>query len=266
MKSVEGNLSKMKTTGYSPVQYLLQLEEETIKMNDLIGKKISFEYLNIINCIECGRKTTKSFAQGFCYPCFVDSPHNSPCIIRPELCEGHLGGGRDPEWEQKHHVQPHIVYLAVSSNLKVGVTRVTQIPTRWIDQGAWKAVVLAQTPNRYLSGKIEVALKAHMSDKTSWQKMLKNDLNTEVDLLESRSLAIDFLEEEDKQYVYKEAKMWEIQYPVLRYPQKVKSINLEKIPKFELTLEGIKGQYLLFEGGSVINIRKYGGYKVRLSF
>lgn len=266
MTIIEGNLRKMKTSGYSPVQYELHLGEEIVKMNDLVGKTVALEYLNLINCVDCGRKTSKSFAQGFCFPCFQNSPHNAPCIIRPELCEGHLGKGRDPEWEQKHHVQPHIVYLAVSSNLKVGVTRATQIPIRWVDQGAWKAMVLAETPNRYLAGKIEVALKDHMSDKTSWQKMLKNDLKTDVDLLESRSLAAQLIDDELKQYLSKETKLWEIQYPVIRYPQKVKSINLEKTPKFELELEGIKGQYLLFNGGAVINIRKYGGYRVKLSY
>lgn len=266
MDSYEGHLRKMQTTDYSPVQYKLQLADKLIDMNALVGQTVTLEYLNLINCKECGRKTTKSFAQGFCYPCFKDAPQNSPCIIHPELCEGHLGKGRDPEWEQAHHVQPHVVYLAVSSHLKVGVTRATQIPIRWVDQGAWKAVILAETPNRYLAGKIEVALKEYMSDKTSWQKMLKNEVKNDVDLLESRSLAAKYLEEDLQQYISTENKLWEIQYPVLRYPQKVKSINLEKTPKIELDLEGIKGQYLIFKGGAVINIRKYTGYKVRLSF
>ncbi len=256
-------LRKMKAELGEPVQYYLRHEDELINVNQLIGKTINWNYNGTINCIVCGRKTPKSFAQGMCYPCFRDSPENSECIIKPELCRGHLGEGRDVEWELQNHVQPHAVYLAVSSDIKVGVTRNSQIPTRWIDQGASRAIVLAETPNRYLAGMIEVSLRQHLSDKTNWQKMLKNE-TANLDLHQKKEEIKDLLEDEFVQYVSNNNEITEIQYPVEEYPHKVSSINLDKTPSFELKLKGIKGQYLIFEGGNVLNVRNFAGYNVEI--
>lgn len=262
----EGNISKMHTNWLEDsVEYKLPMGDQLIPMNELIGQDIRFEFDGVINCIDCGRKTKKSFSQGFCYPCFQNSPMNSECIIKPELCRGHLGEGRDVEWEQKHHVQPHYVYLALSSGLKVGITRDTQIPTRWIDQGARKAIILAETPNRYLCGMIEVALKGHMSDKTNWQKMLKNIIDEEHDLVEAKNKAKDLLPDDLKQYVLESNNVKEIHYPVPQYPTKVKSMTFDKMPVIEGRLCGIKGQYLIFDEGRVLNLRKHTGYFLKLS-
>lgn len=260
-----GNLKKMTVTLESPVKYELQLGDDLVNINDLIGQHITFNYTGLINCKNCGRKTKKSFAQGFCYPCFNDSPANSPCIIKPELCEGHLGKGRDVEWEQKHHVQPHVVYLALSSGLKVGVTRGTQVPTRWIDQGAFQAIQLANTPNRYLAGAIEVFLKDHMSDRTNWQRMLKNQIPEGIDLQQEKEKAIELLPAEYNEYIASSNEVVEINYPVTAYPEKVKSLNFDKLPTIEGCLSGIKGQYLIFDDGRVLNIRKFTGYWVELN-
>ena len=146
----------MNTEFGSPIKYSLHLSGDELNMNELLGQKLRIEFQGRINCVACGRATKKAFGQGFCYPCFANAPENAECIVRPELCEGHLGKGRDPEWELKYHVQPHFVYLAVSSGLKVGITRATQIPYRWIDQGASSAIILAEVPYRRLSGEIEV--------------------------------------------------------------------------------------------------------------
>ena len=154
-----GTLLKMKTDLQDPVIYNLPIGDDLVLMNDLIGKYIVFDWKKEIYCISCGKKTNKSFAQGHCYPCFINSPETSECILRPELCEAHNGIARDIEWAEKHCLKDHYVYLAISSGIKVGVTRSTQIPTRWIDQGAWKAIKLAKTPNRYIAGLIEVKLK-----------------------------------------------------------------------------------------------------------
>src|SRR3972149_10601342 len=182
---ITGQIIKMRAGLNDPVQYQLPIGDERIDMNALIGKRITLKYNNEIRCISCGRRTKTSFAQGFCYPCFISSPEVSECIIRPELCQAHNGIGRDMEWERKHHLQEHFVYMAHTSGIKVGVTRSTQVPTRWIDQGASEAILFAKTPNRYLAGCIEVCLKKHVSDKTQWQRMLKftpkspkGDLNT----------------------------------------------------------------------------------------
>lgn len=261
----EGNLTKMRTQFGSPIQYSLQLQQEIIAMNDLIGKPISIAFNGRINCVSCGKITKKSFGQGFCYNCFMSAPDNSPCIIRPELCEAHLGKGRDIQWELDHHMQPHTVYLALSSGIKVGVTRNTQVPTRWIDQGAWQAIKLAEVPYRQLAGEIEVLLKENYSDKTNWQQMLKNIRAEDIDLMDAKHEASLLLPDEFQDFIADDDTIFEMEYPVMRYPEKVKSINLDKTPAYEGNLAGIKAQYLLFEDGSVINVRNYSGYWVQLT-
>ncbi|MCB0836959.1 MAG: DUF2797 domain-containing protein [Bacteroidetes bacterium] len=260
----QGNLKKMKVVLNNPVEYTLELGEDKIHMNDLIGKEILFKYDGVINCKICGRKIKKTFGEGFCYEHFINHPANSECIIRPELCEGHLGKGRDPEWELENHVQPHVVYLAIASGLKVGVTRGTQVPTRWIDQGAWKAIRLAEVPNRFMAGQIEVALKDHISDKTHWQKMLKNELADHLDIIEEKQKMQAFIPDELSQYYSSNDEIVEISYPALQFPTKVKSLSFDKLPEVGGKLEGIKGQYLIFDEGRVINLRKFTGYFVEL--
>jgi len=260
-----GNILKMRTEFGAPVQYWLRLGQNQVPLNGFIGRRISLQYEYQINCIECGRKTPKSFGQGFCYPCFMNSPENSDCIIHPEKCRGHLNEGRNIEWELEHHVQPHTVYLALSNDIKVGVTRDTQIPTRWIDQGASRAIVFARTLNRWQAGMIEVALKQHISDKTNWQRMLKNEISARS-LYEVKEEMFRLLPEEWQSFVLPEqGDMLELQYPVLRFPQKIKSLNFDKSPLIEGELQGIKGQYLLFDGDRVLNIRSQSGYLVTFS-
>ena len=266
MKTCTGTLLKMETEFSEPIIYKLKLGNEKVIMNQLIGSEISIKYQGEIYCLSCGKKTPKSFAQGFCYKCFLSSPETSECILRPELCEAHLGISRDMEWSKEHCLSDHYVYLALSSGLKVGVTREGQIPTRWIDQGAWKAIKLAMTPNRYLAGTIEVELKKHMSDKTSWQKMLQNQLASDIDLVEEKQKAWELLDPDLQQYVIDDDEVLEINYPVNKYPEKVKSLNLDKTPEISGTLTGIKGQYLIFNDEQVINIRTYSGYKISLEF
>ena len=262
----EVNLLKMRAELSSPVNYFLSLKNEELFVNNLIDRKILLKWSGEINCVKCGNKTNKSFAQGYCYPCFVSAPETAPCILQPELCEAHLGIARDIEWSEKNCLTDHYVYLAVSSGVKVGVTRASQVPTRWIDQGAVKAIKFAKTPNRHLAGLIEKDLKKYMSDKTSWQKMLKNDIDFNADLISEKGKASELLRSDLNQYNTDDKEIYEITYPVKSYPVKIKSINLEKTPDFSGILTGIKGQYLIFEGGFVINIRKYGGYKVILEY
>ena len=264
---LRGNLSKMRVENTNPVSYFLELNREEIYMNTLIEKEIMMHFTGIINCVACGRVIKKAFGQGFCYPCFINSPLNSECIIKPELCLAHKGEGRDPEWEEKNHNTPHIVYLALTSSLKVGVTRVDQIPVRWIDQGAWKAIKIAQTPYRQIAGEVEINLKEHMSDKTNWQKMLKNDMDNSIDILQEKEKVVDLLDDQLKEYyVQDESEVFTFDYPVLYYPEKIKSINLDKDPEIKARLSGIRGQYLIFQDNRVINIRKYSGYEIKLNF
>jgi len=256
---MQGQILKMLTELKKPVQYNLPMGDGLLNMNQWIGKNIQFRFSGDIYCLDCGNRTKKSFNQGFCYPCFRDSPMAAECIIKPELCRAHLGEGRDVEWERKHHLKDHYVYLAVSSGVKVGITRDTQVPTRWIDQGASYAVPIAKTPNRYLCGVIEVALKAYLSDRTAWQRMLKNEIS-HIDLAAKRDEIIQLIPEEYQQYVLSDEEVLHINFPVNEYPVKVKSLSFDKTPVIEGRLMGIKGQYLLFEGGQVLNMRKHQAY------
>ena len=261
---MHGQILKMKTELNHPVQYYLPIGNKLLGMNQWIGKHIQFHFNSEIYCLDCGQRTKKSFNQGFCYTCFQNSPMSSECIIKPELCRAHLGEGRDMEWEREHHLKDHYVYLAVSSGVKVGITRDTQVPTRWIDQGASYAVPIAITPNRYLSGMIEVSLKQYLSDRTAWQRMLKNEIK-HLDLTEKREEVFKLIPKEYNKYLLKKEDILNIQYPVNEYPTKVKSLSFDKTPTIKGRLMGIKGQYLLFEDGQVLNIRKHQAYVLEFS-
>ncbi len=258
-------LVKMPAQLADPVQYSLKTPDCQIELNPLIGKQISLKFDGKVECIACGKQQKKLFAQGCCYNCFQNAPESSPCIIHPEQCEGHLGKGRDIDWEQQYHVQPHVVYLAASSAVKVGVTRSTQVPTRWIDQGASSCIKFAEVPYRQLAGEIEVTLKEHLTDKTNWRKMLSNDVEN-FDLEREKWQLEEFLPSDLINYMSDEDEITSIEYPVQQYPKKVKSVGFDKQPHIEGTLIGIKGQYLLFDDDRVLNIRKHEGYFVDFEF
>ena len=260
---MEGLLHKMQTELGDEVTYSLHLNS-TFVVNDLIGRNIRLNWSGKIVCANCEKQTRKSFGDGLCYSCFMNAPQAAECILRPELCRAHLGEGRDVEWEEANHNQPHIVYLAASDIVKVGVTRITQVPTRWIDQGASAAIRLAETPNRYEAGKLEVALKEFFSDKTNWQRMLKNEIDDEIDLVEEKWTLHDRLPADLTEFFSEDDEIIDINYPVLEFPAKVTSMSFDKTPTIEGKLMGIKGQYLLFEGGKVLNIRKHTGYEVEM--
>ena len=258
---IKGLLSKMRTEVGNPIQYTLELEN-TIPMNQYIGKAIRLTHTGVILCENCGKRTKNSFGQGFCFNCFQTAPQASPCIINPELCRAHLGEGRDVEWEQKNHNVPHIVYLASTDVVKVGVTRASHVFTRWMDQGAYQTIILAETANRFEAGQIEKALKAEMNDKTNWQRMLKNEIDESIDLIEEKGRVEDLLPFDLRDFVSDNDEVNRFEYPVRAYPDKVKSVGFDKTPVVEGTLKGIKGQYLIFEDNSVINIRKHTSYEV----
>ena len=260
MIKLEGNVRKMKSDFKAPIEYSMILSEHILPLNDHIGSNIKLEWSGIIHCVKCGNKTNKSFFQGFCYPCFISAPESSECILKPELCQAHEGISRDMEWSEKYCLSNHYVYLSLTSGIKVGVTRYTQIPTRWIDQGAIKALKIAKTPNRYLAGAIEVKLKEFVSDRTSWQRMLKNDVNQDIDLYGYRETLKENLPSDLKTYVLNEEREKIIAYPINEYPEKIKSINFEKVKEFEGKLTGIKGQYIYIDNQFVVNMRKYSGF------
>ncbi len=273
MTSQTGILRKMHSKLVEPVEYNFVLNNEEVPLAPWLGKPLRLTYTGKIYCLHCGRLTKKSFNQGYCYPCFMRLAQCDTCIVKPELCHYAAGTCREPQWGEQHCMQPHVVYLANSSTLKVGITRQGQIPTRWIDQGAVAALPVLKVQSRYLSGLMEVAFKDHVADKTNWQQMLKSEAEP-IDLAAQRDNLLPQVQDalrdlhhrfgDDAVELLPDASVVNIRYPVLTYPSKVKSLSFDKEPVVEGVLEGIKGQYLLFDTG-VINIRKFGGYELEFS-
>ena len=269
MSVFKGALHKMQTQLDHPVQYRLKSDTDDLRMDSLLGQQLRLTFHGQIHCIHCGRKTNKSFSQGYCYPCFRSLAQCDICIVSPEKCHFDQGTCREPDWGEQHCMQDHIIYLSNTSGMKVGITRHNQIPTRWIDQGAVQALAILKVSQRYYSGLIETLFKQYLNDKTNWRSMLKNDY-VEQDLLavfdEVWPKVKAQLDDEllaDVSVLAPTEVMISITYPAHQYPTKVISYNLDKNPMLEDKLMGIKGQYLIFEQG-VINIRKYAGYDVSI--
>ncbi|MBA4725407.1 MAG: DUF2797 domain-containing protein [Pseudomonas sp.] len=270
-----GALEKMSVQLESgvPVQYAFRLGEGLVPVNPLIGRQVRLEYLGAIHCTHCGRKTNKSFSQGYCYPCFKKLPQCDVCIMSPEKCHHDFGTCRDPQWGMDFCMTDHVVYLANSSGIKVGITRATQLPTRWLDQGASQALPIMRVATRQQSGMVEDLLRSQVADRTNWRALLKGDAEP-IDLIEMRERIFDAcaagLQGLQQRYGLQaiqpvaDAEVVEIRYPVKAYPTKVVSLDLDKTPVVEGTLLGIKGQYLILDTG-VINIRKFTAYQVAAS-
>ncbi|SDB57457.1 Protein of unknown function [Flavobacteriaceae bacterium MAR_2010_188] len=258
----QGVLTKMETEFEDPIQYYLVFESDFINLNQLLEQSLTIEFIKY-QCLNCGMDKP-IYRQGYCQSCFFDIPQAADWIIRPELSTAHLDQeDRDLEYEKRVQLKPHVVYLANSSSIKVGVTRKSQIPTRWIDQGAHEAIEIVEVPNRYLAGITEVALKDHLSDKTNWRAMLKNDIKDE-DLNEWRANLKKFIPDEAQEYFINSSKETNIYFPVNAYPKKPKSLNIIKQFKYTGVLKGIKGQYLMFADDTVFNIRSNEGLVVNL--
>lgn len=261
----------MRTTLDGVAQYVLPtydvLENTgTFYMNPLVGQELIITFENEIHCVATGKKIKKTFGEGLCYEAWLSSPMAVESIIRPELSRIHEGIAlRDEAWEREHHLQPHYVYLSKTSDVKVGVTRATNLPSRWIDQGATEGIIIAETPYRQLAGIMEVALKEHFADKTAWQAMLKN-IAAPVNMRHKKDEALSYLPQDYEAFFFDDDTITTIEYPVLKYPEKVKSLKMDTVPEFKGKLAGIKGQYLLFDDGHVFNVRSHAGYKVSIEF
>lgn len=274
MKAVAaGVLRKMRVRLDRPVSYRLRLDDGELPLNPLLGKTIRIRHTGKILCVNCGGKTARSYNDGHCYRCFMNLARCDSCIVHPERCHFDQGTCREPVWGERHCMRDHIVYLANSSGLKVGITRATQVPTRWIDQGATQALAVIRVRSRLQSGILEVMFKQHVADKTNWRDMLKGparpmDMAEERDrLLEGCGAEIDGARERFGFFsviVLNGIEPVEIEYPVSAYPGKIASISLAKRPDVKGKLQGIKGQYLMLDAG-VINLRGHSGYEVEFS-
>ena len=252
------------------VQYQLVLDDQRLDLNPLIGRHIEMIYSGAIHCSHCGRRTKTSFSQGYCYPCFTSLAQCDSCMMSPEKCHFSAGTCREPSWAEQVCFNDHIVYLANSSGLKVGITRATQMPVRWLDQGAAQALPIARVKNRRLSGLIEDLLRSQVADKTNWRTLLKGpaavlDLAAERDrLLSEFSQPLAELEQREgvgSVQLLNDADVWQFDYPVSQYPNKISSFNFDKNPQVSGRLLGLKGQYLILDGG-VINLRKFSSYHI----
>ncbi|WP_192037277.1 DUF2797 domain-containing protein [Halomonas sp. YLGW01] len=255
-----------------PADYALCLDEARLPLNERLGQPLRLTWTGAIACTHCGRATKKSFAQGHCYPCFKRLASCDTCIMKPETCHFFAGTCREPAWAERHCFQPHVVYLANSSGLKVGITRRTQVPTRWLDQGAIQALPILEVQTRQQSGFVEMLFKEEVSDRTNWRAMLKGDVEP-MDLIGERDRLLARLEGglanlrerfgDDAIRVLDDAPV-SLDYPVLEFPRKIVSHNFDKTPEVAGTLMGLKGQYLILDTG-VINLRKFTGYEVELA-
>ena len=270
MKQITTHLRKMATvlSAEGQAEYTLSLLQNidfvgSEDLNAWVGKQVSIEFTGNINCIVTGKKIKKTYGEGLSYDAFLSSPMGSPSIVRPELSRIHEGIAlRDFEWEQKHHNQPHYVYLSRTSGVKVGVTRSTNLFSSWIDQGATEGILFAETPYRQLAGHIEVLMKEHIADKTAWQAMLKGHCTDHENLLIIKNRLLDLLPAELQDFIADSDEVSSINYPVIELPITPKSIKLDNTPKFDGRLLGIKGQYLLFDQNRVFNVRSHSGYEI----
>ncbi len=257
-----GKITKMQVEYKNPVKYYFRIGDQTICLNNLLKKEIKLSWNGEVICY-CGKSLSKFYRQNFCYQCYWNAPQASQSIFKPELCTADLGiEERDLEWEKKFQIAPHYIYLANSSGLKVGVTRKTQKIIRWIDQGASEAILFAQTPNRRLSGLIEMDLKKHISDKTNWRKMLSGD-PPHIDLIQEKEKFLKLFPLEFKKFIILDNEVIKIKYPVFEYPTKIKSLSFQKNNNIEGRLMGMKGQYLIFDNNRVFNVRSHDGYIIK---
>lgn len=253
-----------------PVQYFLRIDDEAVPLNEHIGSRISLKWTGMIACINCGRASKKSYSQGYCYPCFKKLAQCDLCVVSPERCHHAEGTCRDEEFAQNFCMQSHLVYLANSSGIKVGITRQENLPTRWVDQGAVQAIPILAVQTRQQSGFVEVAFKNHISDKTQWQQMLKSE-DQHIDLLAARDELMTQVEADLEPVIQRfgiqaiqpivDAEVQTIVYPVQQYPTKVTSLSFDKSEEVSGVLQGIKGQYLILDNG-VINLRRFTSYEV----
>ncbi len=269
---ISGQIKKL-TSNVNPdtrqVSYSLPIGDQQLPLNDLIGQRLQITFSGEIHCINCGRKTNKSFAQGHCFPCMRSLASCDMCIMKPELCHYHEGTCREPEWGETNCFTDHFIYLSNTSGLKIGITRGSQIPTRWVDQGAVAAMPIYRVANRRISGLLEHPAAQLIADKTNWRTMLKGDI-IPVDIKQRWEELKPQLEEiaqkirtehGEESIVFADHQVREFDYPVIEYPTKVASHNLDKAGQAAGKLMGIKGQYFIFDTG-VMNVRKYTGYNL----
>lgn len=265
-----GILNKMQVTlddNHLANYYLVLDKTPQIFLNDFIGKNICLEFSSLIRCVHCNKNTKTSYNQGHCYVCATTLAKCDLCIVRPKTCHYHLGTCREPSWGEDNCFTKHIVYLANSSGIKVGIARSINIPDRWIDQGAIQALPIISTLSRYEAGLIEAVFATKVPEQTNWRKML-NFTKEVIDLVAARDELLKCLMNDLTNVKFELINNNEaiiINYPIsTMVNQTSNKINLTNLHKSQIIsgiLLAIKGQYLIFEHG-IVNIRSLSGYEV----
>jgi hypothetical protein len=254
-------LKKMRTElEKGRVRYFLTSEDQVEHdVNQWIGKTLRISHLGKISCVNCQRPLKKTMHEGYCYPCFMKLAACDSCVMRPHTCHFHLGTCREPEWGLKNCFIPHYLYLAKTSSIKVGLTK--NVPHRWMDQGATEAQVIGVFSSRKEAGLAEEFLKTHYADRTNFRAMLKGTCEDDRKLNQEVERSRELLESFEFQL---ETLTLEIGYPGEGAGAKIKSIQFNPAEETVETLIGIRGQYLIFASGVVVNIRKHTGHFVTI--
>jgi hypothetical protein len=261
---MKGYIKNIHYINTNPIKYYLELNNNFLFLNTLMNKKIFIYYIHN-RCIKCKKKNS-IYKNGYCYTCFLNHPKNYIGIIKPERCTSHLNiENKNIFFEKQIELQNHIVYLSITSQIKIGVTREKTFYHRMIEQGASKAIQIAKTPNRYYAGSIEVHMKKYIPDKTNYKIMLTKNNEEIYDLINykfylknkfSKKLINFFLEHKNNIYHFF--------YPIIKYPITIKNINLYNENLLNKRLIGLKGNYLIFDNGVVLNIKNHIGYYVNI--
>ena len=254
-----GYIRELQITDDSPAQYQLLLDANLIPLNPLLGCGLEVRFLGQIECAECGQLTKKSYGGGYCYPCFATLARCDLCVMSPDRCHFHLKTCRDPEWGESFCMQPHTVYLANSSGLKVGITRQGRETKRWLDQGATQGLPLLTTTTRKEAGEVEVIIAKQLSDRTNWRLLVSQETSP-VNLADERNQLRGDLDLPN--VVWSMESERQFQFPVRQYSPAV-NFSLHK-QTVRGNLIGMKGQYLLFDNGA-LNISRHRSYHIELT-
>lgn len=261
VSGLRGYLREMSHEVARPIEYSWAFDDgQTARVNDWLGKSVRIQFLGQKRCVHCGRSVTKLYQAGYCFPCVTTLAETDLCIVKPEICHFHLGTCRDDQYGESHCMIPHYVYLAVSSQVKVGLTRKHRELTRWMDQGAVGGLLFAEVPNRKAAGELEVEIARELPDKTDWRKLITGVV-AQVDLEALATIVAARLPEQWQRYLIEQRTVHHLSYPTFDPERigKAKSHSLDKSPVIEGTLIAIRGQYLIFDHGAV-QIRKHAGF------
>lgn len=242
------------------------------------GQRLSFRHTGRFECVACGRDAKKLF-DGFCFPCLKGKAQADACVMSPHLCHFGQGTCREPDWGLSFCYQPHYVYLSYTDKFKVGITRESQVPARWIDQGATAATLVARVASRHQAGVLEKILTEVVSDRSHWSNMLKagNARPSAEDVQAKHAEVRAFLsthpmvasgghlvpfpgEASPRPIEFLAPRVVYLEFPLPDVmPAKIVSSNLDKSPTVEGEVLGAKGQYVFF-ADAVFNVRRHEGY------